>query len=218
MTPEDAFRRARVIPVAVLDDAAAAVDLAALLVRHSLPLIEVTLRTSASRDCIEAIAARVPEICVGCGSVLSPDDLDAAMDAGARFAFAPCLDEAVLAHAARRGLPFAPGVATPTELGRALALGCALVKVFPAAPLGGPGFVRALCAPFATRTPRVVPTGGVSEEAIADYLAIPEVVAVGATFCADPALVARRDFDELERRIMRVRRAIDGDRDRRIHA
>lgn len=208
MNLREVFRPARVIPVAVFDDVGPAVTVAELLARFSFPVIEVTLRTAGSLECIAAIRDRVPDLIVGCGSVLSASDLDAAVSAGARFGFAPCLDEKVVEHAAGRGVPFIPGVATPSELNHALQLGCAVVKVFPAAP-GGPSFVRGLCAPFGRLAPKVIPTGGVTESALAGYLALPEVVAVGATYLVERDLVARGDLTELERRMERTRRVID---------
>ena len=126
-----------VVPVIALDDAGAALPLADALIAGGLPVAEITFRTAAARDTIAAMSAARPEMLVGAGTVLTVAQLDAAFEAGAQFALSPGLDAEVLSHSAKLGLPFAPGIMTPTDLQAALRAGCKMVKFFPAMPAGG---------------------------------------------------------------------------------
>ena len=190
----------RVIPVIALDDAAAALPLADALMGGGLPVAEITFRTEAARETIAAIAAHRPEMLVGAGTVLAPDQVDAATEAGARFALAPGLDEEVLARAGSRGLPFAPGIQTASELGRALRAGCEMVKFFPAAQAGGPAALAALAGPFAHTGIGFNPTGGVTLQTMGDWLALPMVRAVGGTWIATRDQIAAGDWEGIAQR------------------
>ncbi|TMM10318.1 MAG: bifunctional 4-hydroxy-2-oxoglutarate aldolase/2-dehydro-3-deoxy-phosphogluconate aldolase, partial [Actinobacteria bacterium] len=117
---------------------------------------------------------------VGAGTVLSVEQLDEAIDAGARFAVAPSTNPLVIDAAQRAGLPFIPGAATPTEIDRGRSLGCTVIKIFPAAAVGGPAFLRAVSGVFPDV--KFIPTGGVTAENLADYLAVPSVLACGGTW------------------------------------
>jgi 2-dehydro-3-deoxyphosphogluconate aldolase/(4S)-4-hydroxy-2-oxoglutarate aldolase len=132
---------------------------------------------------------------VGAGTVLSQAQADLALEAGASFAVAPASSYDVIRHCEGRGLPFFPGIATPSELDRAVGLGLSLVKVFPAAQVGGPGFLRAVSAVY----PDVgfMPTGGISLENLADYLAVPSVVACGGSWLVPPDAVADGDYGRI---------------------
>lgn len=186
-----------VVPVIALDDAAAALPLADALIAGGLPVAEITFRTAAARDTIAAIARHRPSLIVGAGTVLDEAQVDAALDAGAQFALSPGLDGAVLAHAARRGLPFAPGIMTPTDLQAALRHGCRMVKFFPAMAAGGPTMLRNIAAPYAHTGIGFNPTGGVTPDNLADWLAIPEVRAVGGTWIATRADIAAGNWDRI---------------------
>jgi 2-dehydro-3-deoxyphosphogluconate aldolase/(4S)-4-hydroxy-2-oxoglutarate aldolase len=183
--------------VIALDDAAAALSLADALIEGGLPLAEITFRTPAARDTIAAIARHRPAMIVGAGTILSEDQLDAATDAGARFALSPGLDPAVLAQAARRGLPFAPGIMTPSDLQAAMRHGCRLVKFFPATAAGGPAMLRAIAAPYAHTGIGFNPTGGITADTLGDWLALPEVRAVGGTWIATRADIAAGRWDRI---------------------
>jgi 2-dehydro-3-deoxyphosphogluconate aldolase/(4S)-4-hydroxy-2-oxoglutarate aldolase len=193
----DELARHAVVPVIALDDAAAALPLADALLTGGLPVAEVTFRTAAARDTIAAIARHRPGMIVGAGTVLTEDQLDAAHQAGARFALAPGLDGAVLAHAARRGLPFAPGIMTPTDLQAALRAGCRMVKFSPAMAAGGPAMLKNIAAPYAHTGIGFNPTGGVTPDNLADWLALPEVRAVGGTWIATRADIAAGNWDRI---------------------
>ncbi|TAL31920.1 MAG: bifunctional 4-hydroxy-2-oxoglutarate aldolase/2-dehydro-3-deoxy-phosphogluconate aldolase [Spirochaetes bacterium] len=198
------LRTARVVPVAVFEDLNAALETAAVLVRGSLPVIEITLRTKAALDCIRAVSDKFPDLQTGAGSVLSVEALDDAHKAGARFAVAPCLDPDVVRHAREIGIPFVPGVATPSELNCALKLGCEIIKIFPAEDLGGPAYINALTAPFKLKEFSLIPTGGINEKNIGGYFSIPRVIACGASYVVDSRLVEKGDFASLADRVRSI--------------
>lgn len=183
-----------IVPVVVIDSAAAAGPLADALIEGGLPCAEVTLRTPAALEALRVLADR-PDLLVGAGSVLSAGQARQAIAAGARFIVSPGFSEDVVACCQDHGVPALPGVATATEVMRALAAGVEVVKVFPAAQLGGPPGVRALIAPFPGL--RVVPTGGVGPANLATYLAEPAVLAVGGSWMVDQGLIGAGRFAEI---------------------
>ena len=194
----DQIGSARIVPVVTLEDAADAVPLTEALGRGGLPAVEITLRTDAGMDALrEAAAARLPGALLGAGTVLTPEDAEAAIDAGARFVVSPGLIDDVVVTCHRRDVLVLPGIATPTELLRALALGCTTVKLFPAALAGGPALIRSLVA-LGTGA-RFVPTGGITPDTAASYLAIPEVLAIGGTWMVPAASIKARDWDAIGR-------------------
>jgi 2-dehydro-3-deoxyphosphogluconate aldolase/(4S)-4-hydroxy-2-oxoglutarate aldolase len=183
-----------VIPVVVLDSPRSAVPLAAALADGGLPCAEVTLRTPAALDALRAMA-REPGMLVGAGSVVTADQVDRAVDAGARFVVSPGLSDTVLARCRALGVPALPGVATAGEIMRALETGVELVKVFPAAHLGGPAGMRSLAAPFPSV--QFVPTGGIGQGDLAAYLALDAVAAVGGSWMVSTDLVRAARYDEV---------------------
>ncbi len=193
----DELARFGVVPVIALDDAAAALPLADALLSGGLPVAEITFRTPAARDTVAEISRHRPDMIVGAGTVLDENQVDAAIDAGARFGLSPGLDGAVLAHAAARGLPFAPGIMTPTDLQAALRAGCRMVKFFPATAAGGPIMLRNIATPYAHTGIGFNPTGGVTLDSLGDWLALPEVRAVGGTWIATRADIAARNWDRI---------------------
>jgi 2-dehydro-3-deoxyphosphogluconate aldolase / (4S)-4-hydroxy-2-oxoglutarate aldolase len=194
---EDTLERSRVLPVVAVDDAAVVDDLCAALLEGGISCIEITFRTDAAAAAIER-AAEVDGMLVGAGTVLTVEQLRAAARAGASFAVSPATDPEVVAAGAAAGVPFFPGIATPSELGYAQRLGCSTVKVFPAATLGGPAFVRAVSATF----PRVrfIPTGGIDAGSLPAYLAVPSVLVCGGSWICDATLVREGRFHEITQR------------------
>ena len=180
-----------VLPVIVLEDASFAVPLGDALKAGGLPIAEVTFRTAAAEEALHALAAD-PALLVGAGTVLDVDQVDRAVDAGARFIVSPGLRASVVRRAQELGVEVWPGVATPTEVLAALELGLGVVKLFPAGPLGGADLVKALAGPFPAV--RFIPTGGVTHANLRDYLALASVVAVGGSWMVPPALLAQGDF------------------------
>jgi 2-dehydro-3-deoxyphosphogluconate aldolase/(4S)-4-hydroxy-2-oxoglutarate aldolase len=197
MDLERTLEAIRVVPVVTFDQPEDAVPVVDALVRGGLPCLEITFRSSAAAEAIALVAARDPGFLVGAGTVLTTEQADTAIEAGAKFIVAPGLNAAVVRHVLKRGVPMLPGIATATELDAARALGLRMVKVFPAEALGGPGYVRALGAPFPMM--RFVPTGGVTAANLGDYLALPSVVAVGGTWIAKRKIIAAGDFALIER-------------------
>lgn len=186
----------RVVPVATIDDPAQAVAACRALHRGGVSCIEITFRTPGAADAIRA-ARKVDGMLVGAGTLLSPEQVAEAIEAGAQFGVAPGLNPAVLEAARRHGLPFFPGVATPSEIETARAFGTRTVKVFPASVVGGPAFLRAVSATYPDV--RFLPTGGISRENLHDYLGVPSVLAVGGSWLVRPELLRAARFEEIER-------------------
>ena len=197
MEVQETLERTPVVPLVQADDPATAVKVARALVAGGLALIEVVFRTDSALACLEAVAAEVPGAAAGAGTVLSAEQARAAAAAGARFVVSPGLDEDVVAAAREAGLPAFPGVATATELQRAWNLGLRTVKFFPAAAAGGPAAIKALAAPF--RGMRFLPTGGVSAANLAEYLALPAVVACGGSWLTPADAVRAGDYGRITR-------------------
>lgn len=184
-----------VIPVVVIEDAAAAPALAHALTGGGLACAEVTFRTEAAEAAIRAMAAAEPEMLVGAGTVLNVRQAEAAIAAGARFIVAPGFDPAVVDWCLAHGAPMLPGVMTPSEISAALSKGLEVLKFFPAEAAGGLSALKALSGPF--REVRFVPTGGISSDNLADYLRLPAVHACGGSWLASEQLIAAGAFDRI---------------------
>lgn len=184
----------RVIPVVEIIDPAHAVPLAQALIAGGLPVAEITLRTPHALEAIKNITAAVPGFLVGAGSVITPDQIDLCVAAGASFAVSPGFTPEVCDAARRSRLPLIPGIATASELMAALRLGHRLIKFFPAGQLGGVRTIHSLAAPFATAGMQFMPTGGVTITNLADYLSEPSVAAVGGSWIASHTAIAEQDF------------------------
>ena len=181
------FKTACVVPVLTIEQVEDAVPLARALVEGGVRTLEVTLRTAAAVESAEAIIAEVPDAIVGIGTILNADDLARAEALGARFGISPGATPELLKAASASALPFAPGVATASELMAALAHGFDLVKFFPAEQSGGIKALRALAGPFPQA--RFCPTGGIGEANAAAWLSEPNVVAVGGSWLCPPAAI-----------------------------
>ena len=201
MTDSTVFQqiaRHGIVPVIAIDNPDAAIPLADALIAGGLPIAEITFRTKAAAAVIEKISTERPQVILGAGTVLSEDNVRAAADCGARFAVAPGLNPKVVEYAFESGLPFAPGIATPSDIEAALSLGCTVLKFFPAQALGGPAMIKALSAPYAHLGVRFVPTGGVNENNLADYLTLPSVPAVGGTWLAQKEDLVQGAWDQIQ--------------------
>ncbi len=184
------------MPVIVIEDAEAAVPLAEALIAGGLPLAEVTFRTAAAGKAIAAMA-KVPGLLLGAGTVMKPEQVDQAMDLGATFALAPSFIPKTAEYALKKGLPFVPGVLTPSEMGAALEAGFSVQKFFPAEPAGGAPFLKAVSAPV--RGIRFVPTGSIDLAKLPSYLQISSVLAVGGSWMVAPQLIANKNWKEITR-------------------
>jgi 2-dehydro-3-deoxyphosphogluconate aldolase/(4S)-4-hydroxy-2-oxoglutarate aldolase len=193
----EAFLKQRLLCIAVVDDPDAAVPLAEALLVGGLKTMEIPFRTSAAAESIKRIRQTLPEMAIGAGTLLTVEQVQRAMDAGAQFGVAPGLNEAVLQAAQERHLPFFPGVMTPTEVDRALNLGWKHLKFFPAEPAGGVAMLRALTAPFVHTGVKFIPTGSITAATLADYLALPRVAAVGGSWMAGRKLVAEKAWSKI---------------------
>ena len=183
-----ALHAAGIVPVITLARPEDGVPVAEALLAGGIACVEITFRSDAAVAAIRAIRARVPAILVGAGTILTTAQADDAIAAGASFLVAPGFNPAVVDHVLGRDVPMLPGVCTPSEVEQALGRGLRLVKLFPAAAIGGVGYIRALAGPYPMV--RFVPTGGIRAADVAAYLAVPPVVAVGGTWLATPEVVA----------------------------
>lgn len=192
----------RVIPVITIDRLEDAVPLARALVEGGVRLLEITLRTAHGLAGAEAIMRAVPDAIVGIGTVLTPRDLANAVSVGARFALSPGATPSLLDAAAEAPIPFLPGIATASELMEAIQRGFLVTKLFPASTAAGIPGLRALAGPFPAA--RFCPTGGISEANASEWLAEPNVVAVGGSWLTPAADVAAGRWDAIRSRASRT--------------
>jgi 2-dehydro-3-deoxyphosphogluconate aldolase/(4S)-4-hydroxy-2-oxoglutarate aldolase len=189
--------RVRIVPMTTVDDADQAEQVARALLRGGLSCIEITFRTEAALEAIERVCATAPEMLVGAGTVLDGEQAQAAASAGANFAVAPGTNADVVDTCRELGLPFFPGVATPSEIERARQVGLGTVKVFPITQLGGVEFLRAVSLTYPDV--RFLPSGGIDANALPDYLALSSVLACGGSWLVRPELLRAGRFDEVEK-------------------
>jgi 2-dehydro-3-deoxyphosphogluconate aldolase/(4S)-4-hydroxy-2-oxoglutarate aldolase len=192
MTVDEIMRLAPVIPVLIIEDPAHAVPLGRALVAGGLPVLEITLRTPVASECIERMVGEVEGAVVGAGTVLTPAMRQAVADIGGRFAVSPGLIEG---EGDEGPVPLLPGIATATELMTGLERGFTRFKLFPANVVGGVGALKAFASPF--QQAKFCPTGGVSAQNAADYLALPNVVCVGGSWVAPPEAVRAGDWGRI---------------------
>lgn len=185
-----------ILPVIALDDAAQAVPLAKALAAGGIPAAEVTFRTAAGEEAIRRIAQEVPEVLVGAGTVLTCEQADRAVGAGAKFIVSPGTNPKVVQHCQEKGVQPVPGVVTPTEIEAALELGLGVLKFFPAEPSGGLGMIKALAAPYTQI--KFIPTGGISAANVGEYLKHPKILACGGSWMVKKDLVNAGKFDEIQ--------------------
>ena len=184
-----------VMPVIVVERVADAVPLAKALVAGGVRVLEVTLRTPVAADAIRAMVDAVPEAIVGAGTIVNADDLRRAQAAGAAFGVSPGATPVLLGAAREAGLPFLPGVMTPSDIIAALDQGYSALKFFPAVPAGGVEMLKAFGGPFASV--RFCPTGGISPATAADFLALPNVDCIGGSWLAPKKLIDAGDWDAI---------------------
>lgn len=184
----------KIIPVVSITDASKATDLAAALIAGGLPIAEFTLRTPASLNALK-IAANNSDLLAGVGSLRTGEELKSAIDAGARFAVSAGFSNSVAFEAEKQGIPYFPGVSTPTEILQAINLGFPTLKFFPAETLGGVSALKAISAPF----PGInfLPTGGITAANAKEYLQLPSVIAVGGSWMVASKLIDDGDFESI---------------------
>ena len=197
-----------VVPVIAIEDVNAAIPLADALIAGGLPVVEITFRTAAAADVIRKMTKERPQLIVGAGTVLNLANLEAAKAGGAAFAVAPGLNSQTVKQAQAMGLPFVPGIATPSDIELGLSLGCKLLKFFPAEALGGIGMIEALCAPYKHTGIRFTPTGGVNTANLEAYLKLDIVAAVGGTWIAKKEDLANGKWDDISARCKAAREIV----------
>ena len=194
----DKLEKSGIIAVITIDDPILAVPLADALKSGGITQIELTLRTFGALDAISNIKTNRPDILVGAGTVLTTQQVALAKEAGADFAVSPGLNENVVKKADAIGLPFAPGILTPTELEKAIELGCKEVKIFPAGPAGGIDYLKSIVAPYKHLGVKFMPLGGVNTSNMCEYLENESVLAVGGSWIAPRDLIAENRWDQIE--------------------
>ncbi len=187
---------AGVVPVVKIDDSKDAVALAAALRYGGLNCAEITFRTSAAEESIKLISEKFPDMLIAAGTVLTPEQADKAMNAGAKFIVSPGLNPEVVEHCKKKGYPIIPGVCTPTEIEKALSLGLTYLKFFPAEAAGGVKMIKSLAAPYTMV--KFMPTGGINTSNLKDYLACKAIFACGGSWMVPSDKIASGDFDEIE--------------------
>ena len=190
--------RIGIVPVVALEDAADALPLGAALKKGGVSAIEVTFRTAAAADAIRLLTREMPELLVGAGTVITKEQADAAIEAGAKFIVSPGFQPELVSYVLSKGVPMCPGTATPGEMEQAMALGLSAVKFFPAEQNGGAPRVKALSAPY--RDLLFMPTGGVKLENLRTYLALDQVFACGGTWLATKDDIKAKAFDKITAR------------------
>jgi 2-dehydro-3-deoxyphosphogluconate aldolase/(4S)-4-hydroxy-2-oxoglutarate aldolase len=191
------FSKSRVIPVLTPQSVEEGVNVSRALFEGGLRLHEITLRTAAGIETIIALRKETPGLVVGAGSVLTAEMGQAAIGAGASFLVSPGTTDALLEFAATCSVPFLPGAGSVSEAMRLLAMGCTMIKLFPAEPLGGVRFLQAISGPLASM--KFCPTGGIHATNAPDYLKLANVTAVGGSWMAPNDLVKAKDFSGIRR-------------------
>jgi len=191
------FQKLGIIPVVKIDRAEDAAPLAKALCEGGLPVAEVTFRTDAAEEAIRLMSEACPEMLVGAGTVLTTEQVDRAMAAGAKFIVSPGLNPKVVRYCQEKGVPITPGTSSPTDIEQALELGLDVVKFFPAEASGGIAKIKAMAAPY-TKV-RFMPTGGINAKNLMSYLDFPKIIACGGSWMVSDALIAEGRFDEIKR-------------------
>ncbi|MBR0148902.1 MAG: bifunctional 4-hydroxy-2-oxoglutarate aldolase/2-dehydro-3-deoxy-phosphogluconate aldolase [Lachnospiraceae bacterium] len=185
-----------VVPVVVLNDAKDAEPLAQALVEGGLPVAEVTFRTDAAEESIRIMSTKYPDMLVGAGTVLTKEQVDRAIGAGAKFIVSPGFDPEIVDYCLEKGYPVYPGIITPSELAQAVKRGLEVVKFFPAEQFGGVATIKALAAPY-TQV-KFMPTGGVNAKNLPDYLGFNKIIACGGSWMVKGDLVKAGEFDKIK--------------------
>ena len=210
----DRIEKCGVIAVLIIDKVEDAVPVAEALLSGGIEAMELTLRTPAAIESLIKIQEQVPKMLAGIGTILTPQQVDNVANAGAAFGVAPGLNPDVVLKAQQLGLPFAPGVATPSELEKAVSLGCREIKFFPAEAMGGLKYLKSFAAPYKHLGLRYIPLGGLNAGNMADYLKEPSVLALGGSWIAKRELIQKQDFKAVTKNAAQARKIADQSRQR----
>lgn len=205
------LEKCMIVPVVVLENAKDAKPLGEALCNGGLPCAEVTFRTEAAEESIRIISESFPEMLVGAGTVLTTDQVDRAVNAGAKFIVSPGFDEEIVDYCLEKGITVLPGCATPSEVAKAVKRELEVVKFFPAEQAGGLPMIKAMAAPYTMV--KFMPTGGINPENVKDYLAFNKIFACGGSWMVKNTLVENQEFDkicELSKEAVTIAKSIRG--------
>ena len=195
MKIEERFEDFGVVPVVVLDDVKDALPLAKALTEGGLPCAEVTFRTEAAEESIKVMAEAYPDMVVGAGTVLTIEQVDAAVKAGAKFIVSPGFDPEIVDYCLKKEIPIFPGCVTPSEVAQAVKRGLKVVKFFPAEPAGGVAMIKAMAAPY--HQLRFMPTGGIGTQNLKDYLEFDKIICCGGSWMVKADLIKNGEFEKI---------------------
>lgn len=208
----DKIQQTGIVPVVVLENATDAVPLAKALCEGGLPCAEVTFRTKAAKDSIRIMTKEFPEMFVGAGTVLTTEQVDQAVEAGAKFIVGPGFDPEIVDYCLGKDIPVFPGCVTPSEIAQAVKRGLKVVKFFPAESFGGAATIKALAAPYTDV--KFMPTGGINAENISKYLKFDKVIACGGSWMVKGELIKAGKFEEIKELSAEAVRLVKEIRDR----
>ena len=195
-----------IIPVVVLNDTKDAEPLGKALVEGGIPCAEVTFRTEAAEECIRIMAEKFPEMLVGAGTVLTTEQVDRAIAAGAKFIVSPGLNPKVVKYCVEKNIPITPGIITPSEMEQAIELGLEVVKFFPAESFGGLKTIKSMAAPY--NKMMFMPTGGINPENVKEYLKFDKILACGGSWMVAGNLVKEGKFDEIAKLVAEAKEIV----------
>lgn len=190
------FQKIGIIPVVVLDDAKDAEPLGRALMEGGLPCAEVTFRTAAAEESIRIMSEKFPDMLVGAGTVLTTEQVDRAVAAGAKFIVSPGINPKVVEYCVKKNIPITPGTCNPSNVETALEFGLDVVKFFPAEPAGGLKYIKAIAAPYVGM--KFMPTGGINAENVKDYLKYDRILACGGSWMVKGDLIKAGNFEKIK--------------------
>lgn len=194
-TLEEQFYDYAVVPVVVLNDAKDALPLAQALIQGGLPCAEITFRTDAAEESIRLMCEKYPEMLVGAGTVLTVDQVNRAVAAGAKFIVSPGFDPEIVDYCLEKNIPVLPGCISPSEVAQAVKRGLKTVKFFPAEQAGGVAMIKAMAAPYTMV--KFMPTGGISPKSLKDYLSCDKIICCGGSWMVKGDLIKNGEFDQI---------------------
>ena len=201
------FQKFGVVPVVVLEDTKDAAPLAKALVEGGLPCAEVTFRTEAAEASIRLMAEQYPEMLIGAGTVLTKEQVDAAVNAGAKFIVSPGFDPEIVDYCLEKEIPVLPGCISPSEVAQAVKRGLNIVKFFPAEAAGGLAMIKAMAAPYTSL--KFMPTGGINAKNLEEYLSCDKILCCGGSWMVKGDLVKAREFDKIREMTKEARQLVD---------
>ena len=194
-TLEEQFYDYAVVPVVVLDDAENAAPLAEALVKGGIPCAEVTFRTEAAEESIRIMSEKYPEMLVGAGTVLTTEQVDRAVAAGAKFIVSPGFDPEIVDYCMEKNIPVFPGCVSPSEVAQAVKRGLKVVKFFPAEQAGGLAMLKAMAAPYTML--KFMPTGGINTKNLKEYLGFSKILCCGGSWMVKGDMIKNKEFDKI---------------------